>query len=101
MVDPLLIYTASRRPEIYSLRAAAVLLLAVAPTQKAARRSSRCEVDGLRFSVYALLLADHRLRLLGSPWFDPDAKPRSCFMLVCLFASPGAAEGHSAACDSA
>ena len=39
--------------------------------------------------VYALLLADHRLCLLGSPWFDPDAKPRSCFMLVCLFASPG------------
>ena len=57
--------------------------------QKAARRSSRSEVDGLRFSVNALLLADHRLRLLGSPWFDPDAKPRSVFMLVCLFASPG------------
>ena len=71
MVGPLLIYTGAFR------RAAGVLLLAVvAPTQMAARRSIRCEVDGLRFSVYALLLADHRLCLLGSPWFDPDAKPR-------------------------
>ena len=80
---PLLTYTV-RRPEIYSPRATGALLVAVAPTRKAARRSSRCEVDGLRFSVYALLLAAHRLCLLGSPWFDPDAKPRSVFMLVCL-----------------
>ena len=74
MVDPLLIYTgAFRRPENSPALRASWLL---APTQEAAHRSSRCEVDGLRFSVYALLLAAHRLCLLGSPWFDPDAKPR-------------------------
>ena len=73
MVVPLLIYF--RRPEIApALRASCCWLLL--PTQKAARRSSRCEVDGLRFSLCALLLADHRASLLGSPWFDPDAKPR-------------------------
>ena len=83
------------------------MLAVVLQHKRLPRRSSRCEVDGLRFSVYALLLADHRLCLLGSPWFDPDAKPRTWFMLVCLFASPGpksqnaAVELHSTVCDSA
>ena len=60
------------------------LVVGCCSNTKAAHRSSRCEVDGLRFSVNALLLADHRLCLLGSPGFDPDAKPRAEFMLVCL-----------------
>ena len=102
MVVPLLIYAGSfRRPEIYSPRATGALLVAVAPAQKAARRSSRCEVDGLRFSVYALLLAAHRLCLLGSPWFDPDAKPRPWMKASMSRPLASKNRGSGAACDIA
>ena len=87
MVVPLLIYTGAFR------RAAAVLWLAAGcytkgcppvETRAASKASSRA--GSLR--VYALLLADHRLCLLGSPWFDPDVKPRAWMKAsVSLFAS--------------
>ena len=82
MVVPLLIYF--RRPEIApALRASCCWLLL--PTQKAARRSSRAAASKgwlLRSTLYCTLTIV--CALLGSPWFDPDAKPRTGSKLVCL-----------------
>ena len=73
MVVPLLIYI--RRPEIApALRASCCWLLLPHKGLPAVLFVALSRAGSLR--VYALLLADHRLFLLGSPWFDPDAKPR-------------------------